>query len=257
MSSSSTVSTSTYGGVVVITHILPAGGPIGEPFRTAAPGPPLSLGRAASSILGRFKKGEPKALGTVQIMVGVLAFLIGIVMAIHADTLGIFSGIFIWGATFYIIAGSLTVAAGRTLNKCLVNGSLGMNIVAAIVSLTGVILYSMDAAGVTFYCSFLSVFSQSQTQGVSGVLAIFSLLEFTVSISVSVFACKATCCSEPPEVFIVGNEFTHGNTGIPVASSPPFTTYETVSYPKAPEEHINQTAGPVNDQPPQYSPDSH
>ncbi|KAM6968148.1 membrane-spanning 4-domains subfamily A member 8-like [Aplochiton taeniatus] len=165
----------------------------------------------------------------------------------------------------YIIAGSLTVAADKTLNRCLVNGSLGMNIVAAIVSITGVILYSIDAAGVILFCfsypdgnseyyrdsyttcRFLSVFSQSQTQGVSGVLAIFSLLEFTVSISVSVFACKATCCSEPQEVFIVGNQFTYGNTVIPVASSPPFTTYETVSNPKAPEEHSNQTATYMND----------
>ncbi|KAK6291095.1 hypothetical protein J4Q44_G00385060 [Coregonus suidteri] len=207
MSSSVTTTTN---GVVVITHVHPTGNEMGVAGVASAP---HCLGQTVYSALGSFRAGHPKALGTVQIMIGLLMLLTGIVMATgpQVDNIGVFSGIFVWGSIIYVIAGSLTVAADNKLNKCLVNGSLVMNVVATVTALTGIILHSLDGAGILYSCYYPEnppyyVCQQYwvRSQGISGVLAVFSVLEFIVSICVSSFACIAVCqcCRSTPEVSI-------------------------------------------------------
>ncbi|XP_064175847.1 membrane-spanning 4-domains subfamily A member 15-like isoform X2 [Anguilla rostrata] len=103
---------------------------------------------ARSSALGNFLKGDTKALGTVQIMIGVLHVLFGIVMATSGESNGVYLVLFFCGGLIYISSGALSVAANNNLNKCL---------------------------------------------GLIGVLLVFSILEFIISICVSAFACRAVC----------------------------------------------------------------
>ncbi|XP_029612701.1 membrane-spanning 4-domains subfamily A member 8-like [Salmo trutta] len=112
MSSSVTTTTN---GVVVITHVHPTGNRMGVVRVASAP---HCLGQTVSSVPGSFRAGQPKALGTVQIMVGLMMLLTGIVMATgpQVDNIGVISGIFVWGSIIYVIAGSLTVAADNKLN---------------------------------------------------------------------------------------------------------------------------------------------
>nr|XP_033470432.1 membrane-spanning 4-domains subfamily A member 4A-like isoform X3 [Epinephelus lanceolatus] len=93
------------GSVVVVTHVHPLPQGLGHQHYVDTP--------------GRFSKGRLLALGTVQIMIGLMVLLFGVAMAVNADTIGVFSGIFVWGALFYIAAGSLTVAAGNSMNCCM------------------------------------------------------------------------------------------------------------------------------------------
>ncbi|XP_035486083.2 membrane-spanning 4-domains subfamily A member 4A-like isoform X2 [Scophthalmus maximus] len=186
----------TVDGVVVVTHVHPA---------------PQGAGPRHGATLQRFSRSWPLVLGTVQIMIGLIILLFGIAMTVYADSLGVFSGIFVWGAALYIIAGSLTVAAGKYLTRCLVNAALALCVIAAVVSATGTILYSLDAAGLMFYCYYHGSGQydcytyMTRTQGVSGVLAVFNLLELTVSITIAGYACRAACnCTqEPPSVVYV------------------------------------------------------
>uniref|UniRef100_A0A8D3CTZ7 Membrane-spanning 4-domains subfamily A member 4A-like n=1 Tax=Scophthalmus maximus TaxID=52904 RepID=A0A8D3CTZ7_SCOMX len=186
----------TVDGVVVVTHVHPA---------------PQGAGPRHGATLQKFSRSWPLVLGTVQIMVGLIILLFGIAMTVPTDSLGVFSGIFVWGAALYIIAGSLTVAAGKYLTRCLVNAALALCVIAAVVSATGTILYSLDAAGLMFYCYYHGSGQydcytyMTRTQGVSGVLAVFNLLELTVSITIAGYACRAACnCTqEPPSVVYV------------------------------------------------------
>ncbi|XP_046883599.1 membrane-spanning 4-domains subfamily A member 4A-like [Hypomesus transpacificus] len=255
---SSSVSTTTH-GVVVITHVHPAGNGLGM-----GASPPTCTGRVGpvvSSVMERFREGHSKALGTVQIMVGAMTFLFGIVMAVGELSLGVASGIFVWGSIIYIIAGSLTIAAEKSLNKCLMKASLGMNVVATVTAGIGTLLYSLDTAGVFYYCYDYINYGLcyqywAKHQGISGVMVVFSLLEMMVTITVSAFACKAVCHStllrSPEQVFIVGSHLPQGG---PVPSQTTFNippnSYETLRTPKGPEEGL-----PAYDnyRPPQYSP---
>ncbi|XP_065122894.1 membrane-spanning 4-domains subfamily A member 15-like isoform X2 [Paramisgurnus dabryanus] len=104
--------------------------------------------------LQRFLVGQPKALGTVQIMIGVVTLLTGIVLGINVPhfLLTVISGINFWGSIIYIITGSLSVAAENKLQSCVVLGG-----------------------------------------GILAMLLLFSILQFILSITISGFACKATC----------------------------------------------------------------
>ncbi|XP_029947458.1 membrane-spanning 4-domains subfamily A member 15-like [Salarias fasciatus] len=166
------------------------------------------------SLLGghRFRKGHPLALGTVQIMIGVLTLLFGIATAVYKPSLGLFSGIFVWGALIYIASGSVTVAAEKYMSHCLVKTSLAFNIISVIVALTGFAIYALDSADYGYYYDYYDQYDPDSPYdqdygGYSVVVAVFQILEFFVSITVAGYACHATfscCCSctERPQVFV-------------------------------------------------------
>ncbi|KAM9541753.1 membrane-spanning 4-domains subfamily A member 4A-like [Salvelinus alpinus] len=289
MSSSQTTITN---GAVVFTHVYPYGNGMGVAGVASAP---HCLGQTVSSVLGSFRAGHPKALGTllsratyklgyryIQIMIGLMMLLTGIVVTAgpQVDNIGVFSGIFVWGSIIYVVAGSLTVAADNKLNKCLVKGSLGMNVVATVTAFTGTILHSLDSAVILlyyyyYYCDYpgnpsydppsyvyyprSSVCQQYRvrSQGISGVLAVFSMLEFIVSICVSSFACRAVCLccrSTPEQVFIIGNQIPVPHGSMTPSNAPyPQNNYETGNYPKGPEGGDMGTGFTQNHLPPQYT----
>uniref|UniRef100_A0AAY4E1P6 Membrane-spanning 4-domains subfamily A member 4A-like n=1 Tax=Denticeps clupeoides TaxID=299321 RepID=A0AAY4E1P6_9TELE len=161
---------------------------------------------AVNSVLQKFLQGEPKALGTVQIMIGVTVFLFGIVMLFNMIAVIKFSGIMFWAALIYISAGSIAVAADKNPNQCLVKASLAFNVISAIVAAIAVVLHSIDMIIITSEMHYRYYRENSNSyvsnmSGITGVMIVFSLLEFIISICLSVFACGATCCSTDSQVF--------------------------------------------------------
>ncbi|XP_078509122.1 membrane-spanning 4-domains subfamily A member 4A-like [Lissotriton helveticus] len=176
--------------------------------------------------LQRFIKGEPKALGVAQILIGLMQIILGIILAISMRaifTISVIVGIPFWAGIFFIISGSLSTAAERNRNICLVKGSLGMNIISSIAAFLGFIFYAIDLG----ICSIYGWFSEGEhggmyedhsrriaqsfvavVKGIEALLLLLVLVEFCISISTSVFGCKAVCrdsTSDMP-VIIMQNE---------------------------------------------------
>ncbi|KAK3575385.1 hypothetical protein QTP86_025785 [Hemibagrus guttatus] len=133
---------------------------------------------------------------TVQIMIGCLMILFGIMLAILSESLSVYTGIVFWGSLFHISAGSLAVAASNNLNSCVVKATLVLNIFSTIAAGGTIITICMDFIFVNIFRPY-NYYDRSNNMGTIGVLLVFSLLQFCVSITVSAFTCKATCTNEP------------------------------------------------------------
>ncbi|TDH11162.1 hypothetical protein EPR50_G00057800 [Perca flavescens] len=134
MSASTSIATAA-GGVLVVTHVIPA--PQGAVTQNSAE--------------KKKHREQLLALGTVQIMIGLAIFLFELAMFPHTYTLGIYSGAFIWAPLFDILSGSLMVCAGTSVNKCRVKGGVGLSVVAAVASAAAASIYVLDVLDATGY----------------------------------------------------------------------------------------------------------
>nr|XP_019609567.1 PREDICTED: membrane-spanning 4-domains subfamily A member 15 isoform X3 [Rhinolophus sinicus] len=139
-----------------------------------------------------FLTGEPKALGTVQILIGLIHLGFGSVLLMvrrgHVGMLFIESGVPFWGGACFIISGSLSVAAEKSHTSCLDVG-----------------------------------------RGYLAVLTIFTILEFFITVIATHFACQATRAQANAPVIFLPNAFsTDFDIPSPTASPPP--AYDNVAY---------------------------
>nr|XP_055054026.1 membrane-spanning 4-domains subfamily A member 15-like [Misgurnus anguillicaudatus] len=165
--------------------------------------------RGTYAPLQGFLKVQPKTLGSVQIVTGVVTLLTNIVLTTQVPNyaLPVLSVNFL-GSFIYIMAGSLSVVVENKLHSCVVKASLGMNVVSAIIAGAAIILISFQLEFVKHWGYFYRYASEDFTKsldedllsdfqvlgrGIIGILLVFSILQFILSIVISGFACKATC----------------------------------------------------------------
>ncbi|KAM9660321.1 membrane-spanning 4-domains subfamily A member 15 [Trichechus inunguis] len=170
-----------------------------------------------------FLTGEPKALGTVQILIGLIHLGFGSVLLMvrggHVGMLFIEAGVPFWGAACFIISGSLSVAAEKNHTSCLVRSSLGTNILSAMAAFAGTVILLMDF-GVTNW---------DVGRGHLAMLTIFTILEFFIAVTATHFGCQATHAQANTPVIFLPNAFsTDFNIPSPAASPPP--AYDNVAY---------------------------
>ncbi|XP_023186836.1 high affinity immunoglobulin epsilon receptor subunit beta-like isoform X2 [Xiphophorus maculatus] len=138
-------------------------------------------------------------LQTVQIMVGVLN--IGLGPGRTSTRLGDFTslGAAYWLGAVFIVTGIMTVLAGRFPSSCLVGFSVLLNIVGAIFSITGIVLYSIDLINSSLLwvcdrsgsdpdryddrCRNVAAFDQNLLTSLDRTLILLAVLLLVVSIS--------------------------------------------------------------------------
>ncbi|XP_036427261.1 membrane-spanning 4-domains subfamily A member 15-like [Colossoma macropomum] len=97
----------TRNGFTIVTHVIP---PQTAPAGTGQHEPGTGAGGCTI--------GEPKVLGTVQIMIGLLTLMFGIVSEASFKTLSGYIGITFWGSLSYISSGALSVASTNHASSC-------------------------------------------------------------------------------------------------------------------------------------------
>ncbi|KAM9483228.1 membrane-spanning 4-domains subfamily A member 5-like isoform 1-T1 [Clarias gariepinus] len=203
------------------------------------------LNVVSTSPLLHFLKAEPKALGTVQIMIGLISLMFGIVFLTDPPfaPISVLSGHLFWGTIFYIITGSLSIAAANNLNSCLVQGSLGMNVVSALGSTAGIGLLTTDFF-LYYICPYPDCYRfEARSKAISAVLLVFTILQLIISITISAFACKATCNSQPMLPVMYSNQGATVNTQVPVGM---YTNQAGRANPNSvmlfPQTHVNMNS---------------
>ncbi|XP_053548271.1 membrane-spanning 4-domains subfamily A member 15-like isoform X2 [Bombina bombina] len=176
-----------------------------------------------------FLKGQPKTLGTVQITLVILHVALSAVLIVTMyETLSItiISGVTFWGSIFYLISGSLSIAAENKQSRCLVRGSLSINIISCIAALLESSLIIADfniyfASSCQSYECRPSSYSVLNIRTVSlAFLLIASLLQFSLSLSLAIFGCKSLnhASIQEPQVYVINNNY---NTVVTPGQFPP------------------------------------
>ncbi|XP_073206698.1 membrane-spanning 4-domains subfamily A member 15-like isoform X2 [Lepidochelys kempii] len=136
-----------------------------------------------------FLKAQPKTLGAIQILIGLMHIGFGGVAAVFVGynvyiSISVIGGYPFWGGLFFVISGSLSVAAETHRNTCL------------------------DAA-----------------KGITVMLFLMTILEFSVAVSTSYFACQAICYT-PNTAMLFMPYAANSNFAVssaPMTSPPPYT----------------------------------
>ncbi|XP_053354836.1 high affinity immunoglobulin epsilon receptor subunit beta-like [Clarias gariepinus] len=195
MASASIPHTNVGSGCTIITQVVPS---------STAPATVEQISPQTKILLETFLKREPKALGTVQIMIGVITILFGIVITVYPWNFSACSGVVFWSSMFYISTGSLAVSGSNTLKTCVVKATLMMNILSIIIAGIAIIILYLDlTVGKFLYpCNDSpSLLTESRTNGITGVLLFFSALQFAISVAILIFTCEAICANGPTMFF--------------------------------------------------------
>ncbi|XP_070582459.1 membrane-spanning 4-domains subfamily A member 8-like isoform X3 [Erythrolamprus reginae] len=183
--------------------------------------------------LERFFSADPKVLGTIQIMIGLIylgfgSVLFSLVTSFYR-TLSAIGGYPFWGGIFFISSGSVCVAAAKRPNRHLVKSSVGLNITSAIMSLSGSILHICDlifiSLKIRYHCNDLD----NVVCGLLSMLLLFSLLEFCIAVPLAHFGCWASCCSDDqPTMLYVPYQVIEGGEVTAEPNPPPSPTYNSM-----------------------------
>ncbi|XP_073451324.1 membrane-spanning 4-domains subfamily A member 8-like [Aquarana catesbeiana] len=176
-----------------------------------------------------FLKGKPKILGIILILVGIAHIGMGIGLFYTLSLAPVYSGIPFWGAIFNIIAGSLSVAAVSKPSMCLIKGSLSLSIIISISSVIGLILNIVDYFTRYCYDPYSYYYYICYDYGgdvLRGFFILTYLLQFSISVSLSVFGCRAQKHSNPlpAQVFVLQNS---AAVLQPITVPGSYTTYPT------------------------------
>ncbi|XP_048044442.1 membrane-spanning 4-domains subfamily A member 4A-like [Megalobrama amblycephala] len=163
-------------------------------------------GKKHNTVLTGFLKLQPKALGTFQVMNGVMIFFLGILLTIHNynyPAILAHSGITYWGSLIYISAGSLSFAAQNKLHPYVMKASFGMNVFSAITAGITIVLMSVQLGLIMMMDP--SLYDEYLILRIVGIMLVFTIPQFIISIYISAFACKATCNRDSTVVNVLLN----------------------------------------------------
>ncbi|XP_035182572.1 membrane-spanning 4-domains subfamily A member 4D-like isoform X2 [Oxyura jamaicensis] len=200
------------GGVRIITEVIPATDPRAAQLASSSV-PPAP---AVSSFQVRgFRKAQPKLLGTIHIVTGIIHFCFGIILtaAEHRDlSLPVASGILFWLGVLLLVSGSLLVESDKRENILLpAAAAMGpVQVKACCVVNVGVILSTLvatliHAAAITRSipgCDGGAPYQLRQewcfnantkvlSNALDAVAVLFCLLEFCAAVAALAFGCAA------------------------------------------------------------------
>ncbi|XP_069837993.1 membrane-spanning 4-domains subfamily A member 12-like [Dendropsophus ebraccatus] len=165
-----------------------------------------------------FLRAKPKALGIVLIISALLQIGLGFGLwgeftVIYCYTYDSF--VSFWGATIVIIAGSLSITAGKIKKLSLIQATLAFTIMASVSSLVGIVLPCLDYG--SLHCippNFGSsqdyetcLYEKDKAWGIFACLIAINLQSFGICLAIAVFACQAVNQNgtNVPQAFILQN----------------------------------------------------
>ncbi|XP_048849707.1 membrane-spanning 4-domains subfamily A member 4A-like [Brienomyrus brachyistius] len=207
------VSVTTAGDHVIVVQVFPKGEEPAnlQPIDSKSEHKPLVEPESKSpKEENTYPASQQKSLGIIQIMTGLLTAALGVTLLFIGIPLLLAP---MWTAAVYIISGALCVSVGAPKGNrpCLLKGTLAMNIICALMAVTGIVVtclglaitvtsdrYSSDvdyesSSYSNMYWDYQGMRRRFQTAkyGILGLLLVLAVLEFCVAFAASVLAHRA------------------------------------------------------------------
>ncbi|XP_028917272.1 membrane-spanning 4-domains subfamily A member 8-like [Ornithorhynchus anatinus] len=153
-----------------------------------------------------------QVFGAIQIMIGLIHIIFGVALGTEVTvrylSLAFYGAYPFWGGLSFIISGTLSVSSQRNPTICLVNGSVGMNILSAIFSVTGILLLIAELClNHPRYFTEQGHLNHRSGAVLSTGLMLFSLLEFSIACVASHYGCLVgSCCGGGQVTMIIPND---------------------------------------------------
>ncbi|KAF5907763.1 membrane-spanning 4-domains subfamily A member 4A-like, partial [Clarias magur] len=151
-----------------------------------------------------FLKGQPVALGTVQILIGIVMIAVG---AVTWFTQTLYGEIPLCLGISFIFSGSITLNAHKGTSSPMIKSTVALNIISALLAISGICYfcfaltvklqlnpcYKDQNSDFDYYgCAFVEKTLQVLINGINGILLVLSVLEVCVCMTTVVFSCKAS-----------------------------------------------------------------
>ncbi|XP_038619950.1 membrane-spanning 4-domains subfamily A member 8-like [Tachyglossus aculeatus] len=201
-------------------------------FRTLPPEPEPEPGwpekLMSTNLLPRFLEEHNQVFGSIQIMIGLIHIALGVILGKMTpggyDSLSLRGGYPFWGGISFIISGSLSVHVVKHITPYMVIMSVGMNVISAIVTMIGIILFTTELI-VNDSDLVSTPWGKIPGRGISIILLLFSVLEFAITCLASHFGLLPCTCNRNEGTTVISNAHA-GN--LPATSAPPEPVYSNM-----------------------------
>uniref|UniRef100_A0A8C3BVC0 M4A15 protein n=1 Tax=Cairina moschata TaxID=8855 RepID=A0A8C3BVC0_CAIMO len=187
------------GGVRIITEVIPATDPRAAQLASSSvpPAPAVS-----SFQVKGFRKAQPKLLGTIHIVTGIIHICFGIILtaAEHRDySLPVASGILFWLGVLLLVSGSLLVESDKRENILLVKACCVLNAGVILSTLVATLIHATAITRSLPGCASgplrqewcFNPNAKALSNGLDAVAVLFCLLEFCTAVAALAFGCSA------------------------------------------------------------------
>ncbi|NXD16637.1 M4A4D protein, partial [Nothocercus nigrocapillus] len=181
--------------VRIFTEVIPADGQEG----------PGSGSCPASFHVHHFKRAQPRALGALHIVTGIIRFCCGIFLTLtehHIPPIAMAKGLLFWLGLLLLVTGSLLVESGKRENVLLVKTCCIFSIGVILSTLVATIFHAMAINTIPPSCEQSWPYQlrdetcfhteiKTLSDSLNLAFIVFSLLEFCTAVSALTFGCGA------------------------------------------------------------------
>ncbi|KAG6923805.1 hypothetical protein G0U57_019232 [Chelydra serpentina] len=185
------------GGVKVVTEVVPQSDPRAAQLDSTAPQP-------SSALVKGFRKAQPKALGTIQIICGFTQISFGIALMIAespAPALTVASGVYFWIGFLLVSSGSVLVETERRESIRMVKVCCIISGLVILATLAAVIIHGVEIGQPIPWCSMRESGKMTPlncspsvyilNHGLNSMFILLCLLELCTAIAALVYGHKA------------------------------------------------------------------
>ncbi|NXG37819.1 M4A15 protein, partial [Dromaius novaehollandiae] len=190
------------GGVRIIMEVIPA---TDLPAAQQASSSRLSTPATSSFRVHSFRRAQPKALGAIHIVTGIIRFCFGIIltMAEHdIPSITVASGVLFWLGLLLLVTGSLLVESGKRENILLVKTCCIFSVGVILSTLVATIIHATAIATNLPGCEHnwphqlrvercLDTDRKTLSDSLNLIFIIFCLLEFCTAVAALTFGYDA------------------------------------------------------------------